>query len=250
MGVSAPAAANANGLSTVVDTIASPAEAFERQRTAPTWGWALVVAIVLMVIGAYLQAPAAHHAAVAGAQKMVATSTLFANMTDAQKQQAVERAGKPSVFTYIGPVIGLFIAVFFNTIILLLGNAIGRGQADFKRLWAGSMNIAVPTLGIGAIVLGVITMVRGADSFDSTLSLVRAMPGLAMLVPNAGPVLAGFLSAISIFTLWGFYLNATMMRVTAKTSPAMAYTFAAIVVLLGGLFAAAGMAFAHSFGMA
>lgn len=250
MGVSAPAAANASGLSTVVDTIASPAEAFERQRTAPTWGWALIIAIVLLVIGAYLQGPAARHAAVASTQHFLSTSTLAANMSDAQKQQAIERNGKQSIFTFVGPVIGLFIAVFFNTIILLLGNAIGRGQADFKRLWAGSMNIAVPTLGIGAIVLGVITMVRGADSFDSTMSLVRAMPSLATLVPNASPVLGGFLSAISIFTLWGFILNATMMRVTAKTSAAVAYTFAAVIVVLGGLVAAAGMAFAHSFGMA
>lgn len=249
MGVSAPAV-QSNGLSTVVDTIASPAEAFERQRTAPTWGWALVVAIVLMLIGAYLQGPAARHAAVASTQKMMASSTLFANMSDAQKQQAVERAGKQSVFTYVGPVIGLFIAVFFNTIILLLGNAIGRGQADFKRLWAGSMNIAVPTLGIGAIVLGVITMMRGADAFDSTLALVRAVPSLAMLVPGGSAVLVAFLSGISIFTLWGFFLNATMMRVTAKTSPAIAYTFATIVLLLGALFAAAGVALAHNFGMA
>lgn len=249
MGVSAPAV-QTNGLPTVVDTIASPAEAFERQRTAPTWGWALVITIVLMLIGAYLQGPAARHVAVVSTQKMMASSTLFANATDAQKQQAIQRAGQQSIFTYVGPVVVLFIAVFFNTILLLLGNAVGRGQADFKRLWAGSMNIAVPTLGIGAIILGAITIVRGADAFDSSLALARAVPSLAMLVPGGGAVLVAFLSGISIFSLWGFFLNATMMRVTAKTSPAIAYTFAAIVLLLGALFAAGGVAVAHSFGAA
>ncbi|HEY9180562.1 MAG TPA: YIP1 family protein [Candidatus Baltobacteraceae bacterium] len=245
-----PAAANASGLSTVIDTIASPADAFERQRSMPTWGWALVIALALLLVGAYLQAPAGRHVAVISTQKMLATSTLVANMSDAQKQQAVERAGKPSIFTYVGPIVVLFLAVFFNTIILLLGNAIGRGQADFKRLWCGSMNIAVPTLGLGAVVLGIITMVRGADSFDSSLSLARAVPGLALLVPNGSAVLIGFLSSISIFTIWGFFLNATMMRVTAKTSPAVAYTFAAVVLLLGALLAAGGVAVAHNFGAA
>lgn len=249
MGVSTPIAATANGLSTVVDTIAAPADAFDRQRTAPTWGWALILALVLMLIGAYLQGPAARHVAVATTQKMMATSTLFANATDEQKRQALERAGKPSAFSYAGPVIGLFIAVFFNTIILLLGNAIGRGQADFKRLWCGSMNIAVPTLGIGAIVLGVITTVRGAGSFESGLALAQAVPSLATFV-HGSAVTSAFLSSISIFTLWGFYLNATMLRVTAKTGPAIAYTFAAIVLLLGALFAAGGVAIAHNFGAA
>lgn len=250
MGVSAPAAAQANGLSTVVDTIAAPGEAFERQRTAPTWGWALIVAVVLMIAGAYLQGPAARHAAVAATQKMMASSTLFANATAEQKQKAIDRAGKPNAFSYLGPLIGLFLAVFFNTIIMLLGNAVGRGQADFKRLWCGSMNIAVPTLGLGAIVLGVITTLRGADSFDSTLALARAVPSLGMLVPHAGAVLVAFLSSISVFTLWGFFLNATMLRVTAKTSAGVAYAFAGLVLLLGALFAAGGVALAHNFGAA
>lgn len=250
MGVSSPAAAKANGLSTVVDTIAAPGEAFERQRTAPTWGWALVVALVLMLIGAYLQGPAARHAAVVATQKMMTTSTLMANVPADKKQKAIENAGKPSVFTYVGPVVALFLAVFFNTIILLLGNAVGRGQADFKRLWCGSMNIAVPTLGLGAIVLGVIATLRGPNAFDSGLALAAAVPSLATLAPHAAAATLAFLSGISVFTLWGLFLNATMMRVTAKTSPAIAYTFAAVVLLLGALVAAGGVAVAHNFGAA
>jgi MFS family permease len=249
MGISTPVAAKANGLSTVVDTIAAPVDAFERQRTSPTWGWALIVAIVLMLIGAYLQAPAAHHAAVAQTQRMVATSTLFANRTDAQKQQIVERAGKPNAFSYIMPVIVLFIAVFFNTVIMLIGNALGRGQADFKRLWCGSMNIAVPTLGLAAIVLGIITMIRGADSFDNAAAMAQAMPSLGMLVSHGSPMTVAFLSGISVFTLWGLFLNATMLRVTAKTGAAAAYTFAALVLVLGALVAAGSFAVMHSFGM-
>lgn len=250
MGVSTPVAAKANGLSTVIDTIAAPAEAFERQRAAPTWGWALIITVVLMLAGAYLQGPAARHVAVLQTQRFINTSSLAANMSAEKKQQVIENAGKPSVFSYAGPIVGLFIAVFFNTLILLIGNAVGRGQADFKRLWCGSMNIAVPTLGVGAIVVGIIATIRGADSFNSAMAIAQAVPSLGMLTPHGSAPVVAFLSAISVFTIWGFFLNATMLRVTAKTSPAIAYTFAAIVVLLGALLSAGGVALAHNFGMA
>jgi hypothetical protein len=249
MGASTPVAAKANGLSTVLDTIVAPAEAFERLRSAPTWGWAVIAAIVLLVIGTYLQAPAARHAATSQVQKMMSTSTLFANATAEQKQRAMENAGKTSALSYVGPIVVLFVAALLNTLILLIGNAAGRGQADFKRLWCASMNIAVPTIGLGAVILGVITIIRGANSFESALSIAQAVPSLSMLVPHGGIVLGAFLAAISIFTVWGFFLNATMLRVTAKTSAGVAYTFATIVLVLGALFPAALAAFGRKFGM-
>jgi len=249
MGVSAPAAAKTSGLSTVVDTIAAPTDAFERLRTMPTWGWALIVAIAFMLIGTVLQLPAQHHAATAQIQRMV-DGPLFAKATAEQKQHAVANAGKTNVFTFLAPILGLFVAVFLNTLFMLIGNVAGRGQADFKRLWCGSMNIAVPTLGLGAVVLGVIATIRGADSFGSSLALAQAVPSLGMLVPHGSPMLVAFFSAISVFSLWGLFLNATMLRVTAKTSPAIAYTFAILVLLLGALFAAGGVAMAQKAGFA
>lgn len=249
MGVSAPAAAKTGGLSTVVDTIAAPTDAFERLRTMPTWGWALIVGIVFMLLGTVLQLPAQHHAATAQVQRMV-DGPLFAKATAEQKQNAVANAGKTNVFTFLAPIFGLFVAVFLNTLFMLIGNVAGRGQADFKRLWCGSMNIAVPTLGLGALVLGVIATIRGADAFDSSLALAQAVPSLGMLVPHGNATLVAFLSAISVFSLWGLFLNATMLRVTAKTSPAIAYTFAILVLLLGALFAAGGVAMAHKIGVA
>lgn len=242
-------APKASGITTVIDTITAPGEAFERLRVAPTWGWALVIALVLMLAGAFLQGPAVRHAAVAQTQRMVANSTLLANATQAQKQQMVENAGKTSPFSYIGPVVGLFLAVFFNTLVMLVGSAVGRGQADFKRLWCGSMNIAVPTLGLGALVLGAITSLRGPDAFSNSIQIAQAIPGLGALVPHASPVTSAFLSGISLFTLWGAFLNATMLRQMAKTSAPVAYTFAAIVLLLGAAIPAAGAMFFQKFGL-
>jgi hypothetical protein len=247
METSAPAV-KANGLSTVVNTIAAPSEAFETIRVAPTWGWALIVAIVLLAIGTFLQGPAARHAGVAAAQHMMTTSSFFANLSPAQKQAAIARAGQPSPWPYLGQIIALFVIAFFNTLFTLIGNAIGKGQADFKRLWAGSMNIAVPTFALGSIVVGIITMLRGPDAFNSSADIARAMPSLAYLMPNGSPGLVAFLSGISIFSLWGMFLNATMLRVTGRTSSGVAWTIAVAILLLGAAVAAGLFGAAHNAG--
>ncbi|HET7814459.1 MAG TPA: hypothetical protein VFL13_08805 [Candidatus Baltobacteraceae bacterium] len=250
MTVSAPVAEKPNGLSTVVNTIAAPNEAFETLSRVPTWGWACVIALILLLVGTFLQGPASRHAGVAMMQHAVTNSSIFANMSAEKKQEAVANAGKPNASSYVVVAIMLFVAVFFNTLFMLIGNAIGRGQADFKRLWCGSMNIAVPTLGLSAIALGLITTIRGADSFNSTSDLYAAVPGLGMLFHNGSPVLAAFFSAITVFSLWGWFLNATMLRVMAKTSAGVAYTMATIVLLLGAFVAAGFASFARGMGFA
>lgn len=250
MSVSAPAASKAGGLSNVLGVIAAPSEAFESLGIAPTWGWAFVIALVLMLAGAYLQSPGSRHMSVAITQHMAANSTLLANMSDADKQKMIERAGKPSVMSYVMQPVILFLAVFLNTLVMLAGNAAGKGTADFKRLWAGSMNIAVPTMGIGLLVTGIIMAMKGPDAFNSTVDMLRVIPGLGMLASGLPPVAAAFFGAITVFTLWGVYLNATMLQRMAKTSAGVAWTFAVVVLLLGAAVSAAGAAMARGFGAA
>src|SRR5438270_13606680 len=110
-------------------------------------------------------------------QQTMATSTFFANMSAEAKARAIARARQPNVGGYLFVPIILLIAAFVNAVILLIGNAVGRGQADFKRLFAGSVNIAVPTFGIGSVGRGFIVMLRGHDSFNSTIDDLRAIPG-------------------------------------------------------------------------
>jgi hypothetical protein len=246
-------AAKASGLSTVVNTIAAPSDAFETIRVAPTWGWALVITIVLVTIAAFLEAPAVRHVQIVTTQHMLATSSYAANIPPDRKQKMLADAAHPSALArataLIGPAIGLFIAVLLNTLFLLIGNAVGRGQADFKRLWAASMNIAVPTVGLGAIVTAIIVMLRNPDSFNSSIDIAKAVPSLAWIMPNASTALLAFGAAISIFSLWGLFLNATTLRLTAKTSAGVAYTFAALITLLGAFFFSASAQALHNFGM-
>lgn len=250
MGVSVPVASKANGISTVVNTVAAPNEAFDTLAVAPTWGWALLIAIVLMIAGTYLEAPAARHTAVAMMQHMVQTSPYFASQSAEQKQKMIANAGKPNAFSYVMPIVILFIAALFNTIFMLIGNAAGRGKATFKTLWAGSMNIAVPTIALSLVVTGIITILRGADSFNSQTDLARAVPGLLTFAPHMAPAAGGFLAGITLFSLWGAFLNSTMLQRIGKVSPAVAWTFALIVLLLGGAFGAVAAIVGTKFGMA
>lgn len=237
----------ASGLKTALDVVIAPKDAFVQLRSAPTWGWALLIAALLLIAGYFLQRPAQLHAAVGTTQHMMATNSIFSNMTDAQKQKAIDQAGHPSpIQTVLGLIftpVTLLVAVLCNSVVLLVGNALARGKADFLRLWAGSMNVAIPTFGINYVVVGVMCLVLGADHFQTGADIIRLAPNVAMLAPGVTGFLGGFLVGINVFTLWGFALNVAMMRVMAGVNGAAAW-IAPLVVLLGGAaLVASGIAF-------
>ncbi len=138
-----------------------------------------------MLIGAYLEGPGSRHATVArDAAKFLEEHDLRKRSGGAAAADTGKRrqSRRPVAISFRQSI--LFIAVLLNTVFMLIGNAIGRGSADFKRLWCGSMNIAVPTIGLSAVILGVIMMLRGADSFNTTLDTMRAIPSLGTFVSS------------------------------------------------------------------
>ncbi|MDQ2663055.1 MAG: hypothetical protein M3Y18_03340 [Candidatus Eremiobacteraeota bacterium] len=250
--IDAPAAPKANGLTTVVNTIVAPQEAFETLRLVPMWGWAFIITFALFALGTLLEAPTTQHVNYIQTQHMVATSSLFANMTPAQKQQALARAAHPGTTGSILPIvfgsIGVLLVALLNTVILLIGNAVGKGQANFKRLFCGSMNIAVPTFGLYTLVNAAIIAVRGPTSFNSMSDILHAVPGLGMFGPAGSVVTTGFLSGINIFTLWGLFLNATLLIVMARVAKPVAWTTAVVILFFGAAVSSSFIALAHSFG--
>lgn len=234
MGVELQTTQTAGGLTTVVDTIAAPKTAFQRLREQPTWGWAFLIAFILMVVGSVITAPAQQHAQVASMQRYF-SKPAAASISDAKKQEMINNIQHPSVpgriFGYAAVGIILLLIVLFNTVIVLIANALGGGDGNFKRYWAGSMNMAVPTLALSTIVVGIIAMIRGADSFSSTIDLQAAAPSLGTFI-HPSPALTVFFSSISIFSLWGLYLNATQMQ-TNNVNKTVSWVFAALI-LLGG----------------
>jgi Yip1 domain len=237
-----------NGLKNAVDIVIAPKEALEAIRVAPTWGWAFLIAAVLLVGGFFLQKPAATHAQIGSITNMMAHNSLYSSLTDAQKQKAIDGAKNPPAYQTALGIGGLIViallAALLNSAILLLANAVGQGSAKFSSLWAGSVNILIPSFGFGSLILGIICMIRGPEAFDTQMELMRAVPGLGMVAPGVTGVLGGFLAAITIFVVWGCYLNVMMMRTTAGVKSAVAWIVPVLILLLGALLGGAGAAFA------
>ncbi len=243
--------ASASNLQTVVDVIIAPKAAFERLKIQPAWGWAFLITIALGAIGIYLETPASRHISVQMVQHLIATNPNVAGMSSAQKSRMLANAANPSpaaqAFSYFNSILLPLIASLFNALILLLGSAVGRGKADFTRLWSGSMNIAVPTIGLAALVLGIVAMVRGPDSFNSFGDMFGAVPNLQYVVPGSRGFLGDFLQALNVFALWGFGLNVVMMRVLAGIRGAVAWIFPGAITVAGAILLASFMSMLAAF---
>lgn len=230
----------ANGFRTALDTIVSPNEAFSSLRSAPTWGWALLIAIVLYAIGGYLLTPAIVHATQADWPRLVAQNPRLSSLTAAQQQQQLALVLKIVQFGWISSVVILPIIIFIQSLIMLVFKAIGRGDGSFASLWAAAANIAVPAFGLAGIVLALIVRLRGSDTFNSPVDVQSAMPSLALLAPNASLKLHAFLVAINPFTVWAFVLVALAMTLVARVPRALAWTTGAVILLIGAGLAALG----------
>lgn len=237
----------ASGLKTAIDTIIAPKEAFESVRIAPTWGWACGISVVLMIVGYFLQHPAMQHASIGTMQHAMNTNSFYASMSDDQKQQALDRIAHPPPFQValglVSIFVTLFVSVAVNAAILLGASAIAHGEGTYGRLFAGSMNIAVPAMGLYWIVLGIICQVLGVDHFATITDVFRSTPGLITIVPGATGALGSFLSAIQIFTVWGCVLNIVMMRVTAGVKGPLAWIGPVSILVAGALMQASFSSF-------
>lgn len=236
--MTAETAQQGNGLKTVIDTVVAPKEACEALRDTPTWGWALIILCVLFIVGYELQRPATLHASVGTIQHMIATNPMMANVSDEQKTQMLEKAQHPDMLsTVLGPVWALLsylIGILVNATILLVANASG-GKARFSNLWAASVNIAVPTLGLPAIVLGLICILRGPDNFNATSDIIKALPNVGMIAPGLGGIPGGILACLNVFALWGLFLNMQILRWTAGLTGAVVWLVPALITLLSAL---------------
>jgi len=227
----------ANGLKTVVDTIVAPKEAFESLRVAPTWGWALLIAVVLILVSSYLTAPAAVHGITADWPNMVAKNPTLAGETAEQQQNALAFTQKITSFVWIFTPIFIVIGALIGAVIMVIFNALGRGDGTFGKYWAAQCNITV-IAGLGALVLAVIVLVRGADSFNTAQSVQEAMPNLGVLVPGTGK-LHVFLSVFTPFSVWGMLLGVAALSIVGRVPRVPAWLGGILTLVLPALIAAA-----------
>lgn len=226
------AAQKPNGLKTALDTIISPKDAFEAIRNAPTWFWAFLISIIVAMICSYLIGPASQHALAADWPNQVAKSPQLSSMTPEQQQSALAMGQKFSSFAFIIMLIAVPIGNLISASIMTMYNALGRGDGSFGKYWAASCNIGVVSWALYSIVLAVVVMARGADSFASPQAVQQAVPSLAMLVPATSAKLATALYWLNPITLWGLILIVVAMQVVGRVPKVQAWLTAITMLVL------------------
>ncbi|HTX59973.1 MAG TPA: hypothetical protein VMH02_09885, partial [Verrucomicrobiae bacterium] len=193
-----------------------------------------IVSIVVQLAAYFVMLPAVQHGMLGDFARQAATNPQIAQMTPDQRAKI---AGYAPFFAAITP-IALFFFVFLQTVIMLIFNAMGRGQGSFGKLWAAAMNVTI-IYSLGQVVAAVVVVARGADSFNSGADVQHAVPSIAMLVPGADVKLAAFLATINPFTIWSVILIAVAMTYVARVPKLQAWLAAATSYLVPLLVAVA-----------
>lgn len=235
------AAPTRSGLQVALDVIIAPKAAFASLREVPTWGWALLIAVVLTGIGSYFCSPAFTHAFAtempAKMAKQLANSTLTAEQREKQIAAVTAMTQTGAKFGFLFVMILVPIVALIQSVILLIANAITKGDGTFKKFWALSLNIAVVGYGLSSIALMIIVLIRGPESYNSSAAIAGSIPSFAILVPGAEGKLLAFLSGLNVFYIWATVLFALGLTIVARI-PRTAAIVTAVIMLLGG----AGMA--------
>ncbi|MDE2482670.1 MAG: YIP1 family protein [bacterium] len=235
--VADPEVSQANAVNTMVDTIIAPADAFGAIRAVPTWGLALVVAIVLSALGTYLSAPAMAHGFAGTFAHMAASDPKLAALDPDKLQSIIAMQQK---FFSFGWIVTIFVVPFFaliSALVMLVFDKVGRGDGSFGKYWAAACNIAIVS-GIAAVILGIITMARGANSFPTMLAVQSSLPSAALLAPGAGIKLMTFLATITPFSLWSAALVALAVMRIGRARPFAAWVCGALMLIVPALLAA------------
>jgi hypothetical protein len=244
LSTSQPPVERRSGLANVVDIIIAPNAAFERIRQVPVWGWAFLVAALLGVAGSLLVGPAIVHAMETSLPAQLAANDAISKLPPDQQQKqialmvGVSKGIARFSWAFIPP--GLLLVGLIQALLMLIANAATRGDGTFKKFYALSITVSVVGSGLSSLVLGLIVMLRGASSFETTSAVAGALPSLALLAPGAKGALAGLLGAINVFALWSTALIALGMNRVGRIPGGAAWATAIIMLLLTACFAAYG----------
>jgi hypothetical protein len=141
--------------------------------------------------------------------------------------------------------IGVLISGLVQALIMLIANAVGHGDGTFKKYYTLSVNVSVVGVGLSSLLIGVIVLVRGMNSFDSPTAIQGAVPSLALLAPGVRGALGGFLGSVNIAALWAIALLALGMNGVGRIPRVTAWVTAIVMLLLTACFAAWGAAQNH-----
>ncbi|HUA08634.1 MAG TPA: hypothetical protein VMA98_05115 [Candidatus Acidoferrales bacterium] len=224
-------------MKTALDTIVAPKAAFESLRAAPTWLLALLVSIVVITISSFITTPAVVHGLSTDWPNLMAKDPVTAALPPDQQQARLAIAVKFSQFVWVFSPIFVLFAVLIGTVIMVIFNALGRGDGSFGKYWAAQSNITL-IAALGSLVLALIVALRGADSYTTAQSVQESIPSLGMLAPGTGKLHA-FLSAFTPFSIWASALVIAALAVTGRVARVQAWLGGILTLLLPALIAAA-----------
>ncbi len=235
-----------SGLLNVVDVVVAPQAAFARLRVVPTWGWAFLAATLLGIAGSLLSQPAMLHAIATGMPAQLAASPAIARLPAAQQATVIRQ--QIAVFGFLARYGWVFTPVYVllvglvQALVMLIANAVGKGDGSFRKYFALSQTVAVVGLGLGSLITALIVLLRGAGSFGDMRAIQSAVPSLALLAPGAHGAPLGFLQALSVFNLWAAVLLALGMTTVGRLPRPVAWTAAGLMLLVTAVFGAYGAA--------
>ena len=202
MATGTPAVEKSNGLANVLAVITSPSAAFEQLARTPTWGWAALVCIALLVAATLISFPEQVKVA------HVAQAAALANMSADQQAQARQNMaafeGVTRFFILAAGFIGPWIVWLISAIVFTIGAAIGGGTSRFSLAWVASVNAAVVAF-IAAVVNAVILALRGPDAIGAPLD-AYTLPSLGMLVHGSVKFQA-LLNTYNVGNLWYYVVG-------------------------------------------
>lgn len=186
-----------NGLATYLSILWSPATAFDQLRESPTWGWAALAGIVLLLVATFISMPEIVKVAHIAQQQQLAT--MSADQQAQARTAMASTSGLIPVFAIVGVLVFTWIIWVISAAVYAIGGALSGAGAKFSLAWVVAVNLGIIAF-VGALVNAVILAARGPDSISSPLDQY-ALPSLGMLFHD-NVKLATFLNTYNIDYVW------------------------------------------------
>lgn len=217
-----------NGLSTYLSILWSPVAAFDQLRATPTWGWAALVGIVLLLVATFISMPELEKGAqIAQAARL---ATMSADQQAAARDVMAKTAALFPLFAVIGIVIVTWLIWVISAVVYAIGGAISGAGAKFSLAWVVAVNIGIIAY-VGALVNAVILAARGPDAISSTLDQY-ALPSLGMFFHD-NVKLAMFLNSYNVDYLWLYVVAVIGLERTLLMKRGAAIATVVVLSLIG-----------------
>lgn len=210
--------------------LAAPGKTFESIARRPTWVLALVLQVVAAAgIGLAVHQRTDYHEVVE--RTLTAKGAQVGEADIERGTEFAERFG--GIFAVIGAVVfaGGLTAVF--AVIGLVVLRLTGSEISFPQTFSVYLYGAVPIL-IFSLLATVVVLAGGDLPYEQLRDHDFLASNLVFLAPSdAGPVLRSALAGLDFFALWSLVLWAIGFRIAGRVSPAVAWSAAIGVWLLG-----------------